>query len=154
MARERNLLANRDVVLKVGATPVDVGQGLMPAAIDEQLRLLQVPLFTGQPGEFDQAELDLGMAADAFDSTGAEGLTHMVGGPLRDLDEQIAPPGPRPGHRRLEHVPVAVQLMAPLQVAIAIRLAGTPEHCVEVAVTLLGRGDDPGQRDETLLGVG
>ena len=83
----------------------------------------------------------------------AERVTHVVGDPPGDVDELVGPVV-RPGHRRLQQVAVVVQLVAPLQVAVAGRLAGAPEHRVEVAVGLLGRGDRRRQAAEPLVGVG
>ena len=59
----------------------------------------------------------------------------------RGRTNSSAPRVRAPGHGRLQQVAVVVQLVAPLQVAVARPLAGTTEHRVEVAVGLLGRGD-------------
>ena len=138
---ERHLIPHRDVVLKIRPSPVDVGQRLMPAAIDEQRGLMQVTLLACHPRQLDQTEFDLGVAADSLDATCAEDVTHVIGGPPRYFHELVGPAGPCPGDSSLEHVAIAVQLVSPLQVAVPIGLARPSEDSVQIAIILLGWGD-------------
>ena len=78
----------------------------------------------------------------------------MVCCSLRHLHEQVVFSRPGPGHSRLQHVPVAVELVAPLQVAVTSGLSRTPEDGVQVPVILLGGGDDPGELLEATVAVG
>ena len=154
MTGEGRLVPDRHVVLEIGAAPMDVGQGLVPASLQEERSLMQVTLLTGEPGQFHQPELDLGMSPHPLDAAGTECLADVVGGSSRHIDEEVVLPGPGPGQGSLEHVAVAVQLVAPLQVAVARGLTGTPEHGVEIAVVLLHRSDHLGQGGESVFGVG
>ena len=151
---ERDLVPHRDVVLEVRPPPVDVGEGLMSAAIDEQRCLVEIALLARYPRQLDQAELDLRMAADPLDAPVTEDFADVVGDPLRHFHEFVGPAGPCSGDGGLEHVPVAIQLVTPLQVAVSIGLAGTTEDRVEVAIFLLDRGDDSGEFGEAPIRVG
>ena len=115
----------------------------MPAAIDEQRGLVEIALLTRHPGQLDQAELDLRVASDPLDAALAEDLADVVGGSHRHLHELVGPAGPCPGHGSLEHVAIAVELVAPFQVAVPIRLARSPEDGVQIAILLLGGRRSP-----------
>ncbi len=133
---------------------MDVGQGLVAPPVDEQGRLMQVALFAGEPGQFDQAELDLRVTPDPLDPTATECGTHVIRGTSRHLDEFVAPRGAGPGHGGLDHVTEAVELVSPLEIAVSGWLARAPEHRVQVAIGLLCRGDDLGQLSEQTIGRG
>jgi len=136
---------DRHVVLVVGPPPLLVGQGAVPPAVDEQPRLVEVAGVAGQPAEFGQSDLDLGVAAHRLDPALAEHLADQVRRAHRHPEQAVVGVrvGAAPGDRSLEEVPQAVQLVAPGQVRPARHLAGPPEVGVEVAVRLLG-GRDPG----------
>ena len=123
----------------------------MPAPLDEQPGLLQVAALAGHPVQLDQGRLDLRVAADRLNPVRPERRADVVGGPADGTDEVVRPGRPGPGDPGLDEVPEGVQLVAPLQVAVARRLAGPAEVGVEVAVGFLG-GDDPG-RDALEPGV-
>ena len=114
---------------------------------------MEIALLARHPRQLDQAELDLRMAADPLDAPVTEDVADVVGDPLRHLHEFVGPAGPCPGDGGLEHVPIAVQLVTPLQVAVSIGLAGTAEDRVEVAILLLDRRDDRGEVGEAPICV-
>ena len=68
------------------------------------------------------------MAADRLDAVRAEGGADVVGGRAGDIDEQRRRcPVAQPGHGGLEQVAVAVELVAPFEVAVARFLPGRPK---------------------------
>nr|BFE72794.1 hypothetical protein GCM10020092_060950 [Actinoplanes digitatis] len=91
------------------------------------------------------------MPADARDAVRAEDVADVVGGAHRHVDELVGAERPGPGHARLDEVAEGVELVAPLQVAVAGPLAGPAEVGVQVAVGLL-RGGDPAH-DRPVAGV-
>ena len=150
VAAEHGCLADRHVVLKVRLPELDLAERAAAPALDEPRRLVEVALVAGFAGQLDEPELDLRMAADPLDAAVGERLAHVVGDARRDGDELVVTRCAPPGHRRLQQMAVVVQLVAPLEVAVARRLAGPPEHRVEVAVRFLGRGDHRRQLAEAL----
>ena len=155
---------DRHVVLEVGAAVIDVGQGRPAAALDEAARLLEVALLARLPEQFHQRHLDHRVAAHA--SLG-ERFAHVVGGTPRDRDELVLAAGAQARDRCLDHVPVAVELVAPFEVGVPVLAAAMAVARVEVAVLLLGvghlRGDlidlpverpVPGHRLDHLVDVG
>lgn len=157
-------LPDGQVVLVVGAAELAVGEPASASAVDEECRLVEVALFAGRSGQFDEGGLDLGVSAYAVDAAAAEGGAHVIGGPLGDLRELALATGADLSHARLDQVAVAVQLVAPFEVAVAGLPAGAAEGGVEVAVGFLGGGDRlgdrvgagacPGHRFEQLVDVG
>ena len=136
---EHGRLADRHVVLEVRLAEADLAERAPAAPVDEQRGLVEVALLTRHAGQLDQAQLDLGVTADALDPAGTERRAHVVGGAARDLDERVVARRPRSRDAGLEQVAEVVQLVAPLEVAVARLLARSPEHRVEVAVGLLRR---------------
>ena len=153
MAAEHGGVADRDVVLEVRLPERDLAERPGAAPPDERRRLIEIALLSGLAGQLDEPELDLRMPANALDPTIGERVAHVVGDPPGDGDELVGSHRPGPRHRRLKQVSVVVQLVAPLQIAVALRLAGAPEHGVEVAVGLLRRGDHRRQLAEAALGI-
>ena len=135
-------LADRHVVLEVRPAQRDVGEGAVPAPVEEQPRLLGVPRLVQRPAQLGQAHLDLRVAADALHTVGAERRADVVRSPPRRLDQGVRTAGPHPGDRGLQQVAGAVQLVTHLQVGVPRRLAGVPEAGVQVPVVVL-RGDHP-----------
>lgn len=124
--------------------------------IDEDPRLLDVARFAERPAQLGEADLDLGVPADALDAALAEHLAHEVGRTTRDADEAVIVVGSRAVARNggLEEVPEAVQLMSPFEVGPARALTGSAEARVEVAVGLLRRGDAIDDATEPRLQLG
>ena len=143
MPAEDRRIAHRDVVLVVRAAELEVGECVLPVALDEQLRLTRVARLIQRTTELGESDLDLGVAADRLAAALAEDLAHQVGGPPCDVDEPVVGVGAGAvaGHRSLEQVAEAVQLVAPLQVRPARLLAGAAEAGAEVAVRLLRASD-------------
>lgn len=110
-----------------------------------------VALLPRQSGQFHQGHLDLRVTADALDATPAEGRAHVVGRAPGDLRQLALASGAGLGHARLHEIAVAVQLVAPFEVAVAGLLTRAAEGGVEVAVRLLSRCDGLGERGD--LGV-
>ena len=100
-------------------------------------------MLAGHPVQLDQGRLDLRVAADRLDPVRPERVADVVGGPADGPDEVVRAGCPGPGDPGLDQVPEGVELVAPLQVAVARRLAGPAEVGVEVAVRFL-RGHHPG----------
>ena len=154
MASEHRRITDRDIVLEVRLAERDLAERPRAPSSHERRRLIEVALFAGVAGQFGESELDLRMPANPLDPAIGERVAHMVGDPRGDGDKLVAPRRAPSRHRRLEEVAVVVQLVAPLQVAVARPLAGTAEHRVEIAVRLLSRCDDLGQRPKPLVGIG
>lgn len=126
------------VVLIVRAAPLDVGEDIVAAAVDEEPRLLEVAGIAGLAGEFGKRDLDLGVSADLLVRPVRELGDDVVGGPQRHAhDAAFSMPSADPGDGGLDQVAVAVQLVAPLEVGVARLLARVVEVRVEIAVLAL-----------------
>ena len=123
-AQDRRL-PDRDVVLVVGAAVLDVAERPRAAARDEERGLVDVAGLPRRPAQLGQRGLDLGVPADRDPIRRAR--TWPRRGPRRDgrrrRGRRPRRTGPQPGDRRLEEVPVAVQLVPPLEVAVRGRPA-------------------------------
>jgi hypothetical protein len=80
------------------------------------------------------------VAAHALVAVGAERVADVIGGSPGDLDELVLAVGAQPRDRGLDHVAVAVELVAPLEIRVAMRDAAVAEARVEVPVLLLRGG--------------
>ena len=155
MAAEHGGVADRDVVLEVRLPERDLAERPRAAPLDEQRRLIEVALLSGRGGRARRARArprDARQPARSHHRRTCRTRGRRPAGRCRRTSSD--PAVLRPRHRRLEQVAVVVQLVAPLEVAVARRLAGAPEHGVEVAVGLLRRGDHRRQLAEAALGVG
>ena len=116
----------------------------MTAPLDEMPRERQVASLAGHPEQLDERHLDLGMAVDAIAAAVARARVDEADGAHRDVEQPVVAERPMPGDRRLDQVTDAVQLVAPLEVAV--RSPARHLHvAVEVAIgSLSGRdhGDD------------
>ena len=118
-------VAHGDVVLEVLAAEVDVAEGAVAAALEEELRLVEVALLAGEPGELGEPDLDAGMAADPVARVRAELMADMVGDPSPDRDQRVVETGgPAARDGRLQQMAVVVELVPPLEVGVALHLAG------------------------------
>ena len=118
----------------------------MPSPIDEEFRLLRVLDVSRCASEFDQSDFNPRMATDGLATRHAEGFANVVGSLDRNVNQRvIATDSADATNRSLNEVSVVVELMAPLKVAVALSLAGTPELRVDVAIGFLGGRDDARQ---------
>jgi hypothetical protein len=134
---ERARLPQRQLVLVVRAAALAVGERRAPAPLDEPAGLLEVALLAGDAVELDERHLDLRMPAHALVAAVPERLAHVVGGAPRDLGQPVLPAGPQPRDRGLDEVAVAVELVPPLEVAVAMLAPAVAEARVQVPVLLL-----------------
>jgi hypothetical protein len=154
VAAEGLRLADRHVVLEVGPAALDVGERRPPAPLDEPPRLLEVALLAGGPVQLDERHLDLRVPAHALVAVVAERVAHVVGCAARDLGEAVLAARAQPRYGGLDHVPVAVELVAPLEVGVAVLEPAVAEARVEVAVVLLGAGHLRGDVSDLAIELG
>jgi hypothetical protein len=113
----------------------------VPAPFDEQPGQFQVPGFAGRAAELGEGDLDLGMPAHRRPATRTELGMEVVGKAARDRGQFVVVARAEPSDGGLDEVAVAVQLVAPFEVAVAGALSGVPEARVEVSVVVLRCGD-------------
>ncbi len=118
----------------------------MAPAVDEVTGQRQVALLAGAAVQLDEGGLDLGVAAHAVDAAlaRAEDRVDVVGEAPGDVEEPGAAGGAPERDRRLDQVPGAVQLVAPVQLGPAPVGAHHLVVGLEVAAVLLGLGEQPG----------
>ncbi len=146
MPAQHRRVGDGHVVLEVLLSELDRTEQPPAAPLKEAAGLLDVPRLIQEPTEFDQAHLDPGMSADRFATTVPELADDVVGDRARDRHERVIGAGDSAaGDGRLEQVPVVVELVAPLEVAVARCLAFAAEVGVEVAIGFLRGCDDRGQ---------
>ena len=120
-----------------GPEPPDPEQAVA-AQIDHPRRQLEVATLAGRPVQLDEGHLDLGMAVDRVAAARAELAIDRVGRPRRDAQQPVVTERALPGHRRLDQVAEAVQLVAPGQVLVLAPGRDDLDVGVQVAVLALG----------------
>ena len=115
-------LAHGDVVEEVLAA-LEEGrrQTAAAAALDEDVRELEIPPLAGGTGELRERHLDLGVTAHRVASAGPNVVPQVVGHAARDRGECVVVPGAQARGRRLDEVSRRGQLVAPLEVRVAGR---------------------------------
>ncbi|CAM5650614.1 hypothetical protein SGRIM119S_03971 [Streptomyces griseorubiginosus] len=133
-------LAQRHPVLAVRLT----AQQAVSEPVDEVAGQFQVAPLAGLPVQLHEGGLDLGVAVDAVDGLAAvrrsEDRVDVVGELACHVQEFGAAGGPVVGHRGLDQMSGAVQLVTPAQLLVPLAALAELEPRVEVAVVLLGRG--------------
>ena len=115
----------------------------MTAAFDQDGGEIEVAPLAGRAVELHEGHLELGMT---FDGLAAFRPELSLGGcdrTLGDEEETIVAERTVPGDRRLEEMAVAVQLVAPGQVAVLGPGSQDLHEGVEVAIRPLGGHDEP-----------
>ncbi len=130
------------------------------ALVEEELGQIEMIAAAGDAGELGQADLDLLVAGEAAAEAGAasEGPQEQVGVLEGDVEESPLAGGLVVGDGRFVHVPGVVELVADAEVGPALgagpggRVGGVVgAGRVEVAVRLLGQGDDADELVEASL---
>ena len=127
---------------------------VLAPAVDEILGHIPVLFLPGGVIHPHQADLHLRVAGDALDFPGADMGGDVVRHPLHDLQKGILPRGVIVGNGSLHHVTGAVQLVAFQQILVSVLRLLDGEIGVQVAIRLLGPGDDVDHRVRPLFQIG
>ena len=152
VADHLRLFADRLVVLGVLAEQLAAVR--LAALVEKEQRQFEVAFLLGGPVELDEGQLDLLVAAGLVALVGAENRVDVVGQFAGDLEQLVLAGGLPVGDRRLDQVAGAVQFVAELVAFPAILRLDEGVIGVEVAVRLLGGGDEVDDRVGPLLQIG
>src|SRR3954447_6443053 len=111
---------DRHVILPVRGPEPAARQDAVAAPLDERPREIQKATLTGDAVQLDERHLDLGVAIDPDPGAWsiAERRLDRPGCPERDVEESVFAQAAMPRNGGLHQVPKAIELVAPLEVAI------------------------------------
>ena len=143
MALDGGLLTYREAVAEVRRFPAVARHEPVPAGLDEVTGELQVGAVAGLPEQLHQGHLDLRVTVDVVPAVLSEGGDEMIGEAYGDVQQSPVAGAPDLRDGGLDEVAGTVVLVAGGQVAVT-PLTLDLDHRAEVAVRLLGGGDDGG----------
>ena len=138
--------AHRDVGGEVAGPGVGAGEPLVGAAhVEEEPGEVLDVRAVGEAVQLHERHLDHRMPAGGVAQIRPEDAAEVIDDPQGDGQQLLLAGAAGQGDRGLDQVPVAVELMVPGHVRVAL-LGGVAQrvHAVEIAVLLLGGGDPAG----------
>src|SRR5699024_4907540 len=117
---DRRCLPDGDTVGEVRRLVAKARQVAVTAPVDEEARQLQGMIPAGLAIQLDERHLDLGMAGDALVASHTEDGDEMIQHSEGDVEQGRLARAARLGDSGLEQVAIAVQLVVPGEIAVAL----------------------------------